>query len=240
MLYQRRTPVELCRWPIASRTTLPIDWSDEMAYIVGLTATDGCLITGRRAINFKSQDRDLVETYLGVLGRTNRIRVERTRTGGVVHTTQFADARLYQWLRGVGLTPRKSLTLGAIDVPDQYLAPLVRGLLDGDGSIMNFVHEPTRRSYPEYRYERLWVFFHSASGAHIEWLRSRVRPLTGSDGYVEIRRADGRHDFFKLKYGKRASVALLQRLYENPKAPRLMRKWAIWDGYERRNRLRES
>jgi len=89
--------------------------------------------------------------------RTNRIRVERTRTGGVVHTTQFADARLYEWLRGVGLTPRKSLTLGAIDVPDQYLAPLVRGLLDGDGSIMNFVHEPTRRSYPEYRYERLWV-----------------------------------------------------------------------------------
>src|SRR5437870_9143268 len=107
--YVRRTPFELCRWRIARLTTLALTWSDEMAYIVGLTATDGCLITGRRAINFKSQDRDLVETYLGVLGRTNRIRVERTRTGGVVHTTQFADARLYQWLRGVGLTPRKSL-----------------------------------------------------------------------------------------------------------------------------------
>jgi len=159
MLYQRRTPLELCRWRIESRTTLPIEWSDEMAYIVGLTATDGCLITGRRAINFKSQDRDLVETYLGVLGRTNRIRVERTRTGGVVYTTQFTDARLYEWFRAVGLTPRKSLTLGAIDVPDQYLAALVRGLLDGDGSIRNVVHEPTRRSYPNYRYERLWVSF---------------------------------------------------------------------------------
>ncbi len=129
---------------------------------------------------------------------------------------------------------------GAIDVPDQYLAALVRGLLDGDGSIRNVVHEPTRRSYPEYRYERLWVFFHSASNAHIEWLRSRLRPLIGSGGYVEVRTQAGKHDFFKLKYGKHASIVLLQRLYEDPKAPRLVRKWAIWDGYERRNRVRAS
>src|SRR5881296_1891104 len=71
--YERRTPFEQCRWQRASRTTLPLEWSDSMAYIVGLTATDGCLVSGRRAINFKSRDRDLVETYLRVLGRTNAI-----------------------------------------------------------------------------------------------------------------------------------------------------------------------
>jgi len=53
-----------------------------------------------------------------------------------------------------------------------------------------------------------------------------------------VRTEAGKHDFFKLKYGKRASIALLQWLYENPNAPRLVRKWAIWEGYERRNRLR--
>src|SRR5437868_4855427 len=58
--------------------------SDEMAYIVGLTATDGCLFTGRRKINFKSEDRQLVETYLSVLGRTNRVKQEKTRRGGIV------------------------------------------------------------------------------------------------------------------------------------------------------------
>jgi hypothetical protein len=52
--YVRRTPFELCRWPFAGLTTLPLAWSDDMVYIVGLTATDGCLITGRRATNFKS------------------------------------------------------------------------------------------------------------------------------------------------------------------------------------------
>ncbi len=96
----------------AGRTTLPLEWSDEMAYIVGLTATDGCLFTGRRKINFKSEDRQLVETYLSVLGRTNRVKRQPTRTDGVVYFTEFHDSRLYEWFRSVGLTPRKSLTLG--------------------------------------------------------------------------------------------------------------------------------
>jgi len=89
MTYVRRTPLAECRWPLASYTTLPLTWSDDMAYIVGLTATDGCLIAGRRKINFKSADRDLVATYLRLLGRTNRIRQQNTRSGGVPYFTEF-------------------------------------------------------------------------------------------------------------------------------------------------------
>src|SRR5437588_13025501 len=83
--YVRRTPPELCRWPVSGLTTLPLAWSDDMAYIVGLTATDGCLITGRRAINFKSSDRQLFETYLRLLGRKNLVKSHPTNTGGIVY-----------------------------------------------------------------------------------------------------------------------------------------------------------
>jgi hypothetical protein len=235
MQYQRRTPFEECRWPFAGQTTLPLEWSDDMAYIVGLTATDGCLISGRRAINFKSGDRQLVETYLRLLGRRNRVKSHPTESGGVAYYTQFHDSPLYEWFRSVGLTPRKSLTLGGIDVPDAHLAALARGLMDGDGSISNFVHAPTPGAYPNYRYERLWVFFHSASRAHIDWLRIRLRALVGVEGYVEVLKREGRHDFFKLKYGKHATIALLRLFYADPDAPRLIRKWRIWDDYIRRN-----
>jgi len=235
-IYQRRTPFEECRWPNAGRTTLPLKWSDEMAYIVGLTATDGCLYTGRRKINFKSEDRQLVETYLSVLGRTNRVKQERTRTDGIVYFTEFHDSRLYEWFRSIGLTPRKSLTLGAIEVPDAYLMPLARGLMDGDGSVLNFVHRPTVKAQPNYWYERLSVCFHSASKPHIDWLRARLLPTAESDGYVEIAKREGRHDFFKLKYGKAASTVLLSAFYADPAAPRLVRKWRIWDAYVKRTR----
>jgi hypothetical protein len=233
-IYQRRTPFEQCRWPTAGHTTLPLEWSDAMSYIVGLTATDGCLFTGRRKINFKSEDRQLVETYLSVLGRTNRVKHAKTSAGGIVYFTEFHDSRLYEWFRSVGLTPRKSLTLGPIEVPDAYLVPLARGLLDGDGSILNFVHRPTVRAQPNYWYERLRVCFHSASRAHIDWLRARLRPIARSRGYVEVRKLEGRHDFYKLKYEKAASEALLTTFYADPDAPRLVRKWRVWDAYVQR------
>jgi hypothetical protein len=206
-----------------------------MAYIVGLTATDGCLYTGRRKINFKSEDRQLVETYLSTLGRTNRVKQERTRADGVVYFTEFHDSRLYEWFRCVGLTPRKSLTLGAIDVPDANLAPLARGLMDGDGGIANFVHAPTLATYPDYRYERFIVSFNSASRLHLEWLRVRLEKLIGVPGSLNPQRAEGRRDMFRLQYGKYASIELLQRFYADPDAPRLMRKWRIWSTYVERH-----
>lgn len=168
-MYVRRTPPELCRWPHAGFTTLPLQWSDEMAYIVVLTATDGCLLTGRRAINFKSEDRDLVALYLALLGRENKIRAERTRKGNIVYGTQFGDASLYRWFLEVGLMPRKSLVLGAIVIPDAYLSCLARGLLDGDGSILNYTYAGTGKARGTF--EALRTVFNSASRVHLDWLR---------------------------------------------------------------------
>jgi hypothetical protein len=239
-IYKRRTPFEECRWPNAGQTTLPLEWSDDMAYIVGLTATDGCLFTGRRKINFKSEDRQLVATYLSVLGRTNRVKNEPTRTGGVVYFTEFHDSRLYEWFRTVGLTPRKSLTLGSLAVPDLYVAALARGLMDGDGGIANFVHAPTRAAYPDYRYERLIVSFNSASRQHLEWLRERLRRLMGESGSLNLMRAEGRRDMFRLAYGKYASIKLLKLFYADPSAPRLVRKWKIWTAYLERTSNAEA
>ena len=209
-----------------------------MAYIVGLTATDGCLVSGRRAINFKSRDRDLVETYLRVLGRTNAIRAEPTRAGGVVFSTQFHDSTLYEWFRSVGLTPRKSLTLGGFDVPEAQLFPLIRGLLDGDGSIINAVYRADTGRRNDYYWEYLVTTFNSASRVHLEWIAERIARATGLASKVqEVRRRIARPDrrpYFTLRYGKRASLILLPSLYP-PGSPCLVRKRAIWRAYASRH-----
>jgi hypothetical protein len=217
---------------------LRVEWSDDMAYVVGLTATDGCLYTGFRKINFKSADRDLVASYLHILGRTNRIKEQRTRTGGIAYFTEFGDTELYRWLQSIGLTPRKSLTLGAIDVPDAFFCPLLRGLFEGDGTIQNFRHHPTPGTYPEYQYERLWTYFASASRAHVEWIQSRAQQLLGIAGRIEqMPRRHGRHDFFRLKYGNRESPVLLRHMYPSADVPKLDRKWRIWNAYMLRHNL---
>lgn len=209
-----------------------------MAYVVGLLATDGCLISrGRRHISFDSGDAQLVETFLACLGRPRHYSACKTRSNGVRFKAQFSDVRFYRWLESVGLTPRKSLTLGAIAVPDGYLLPLIRGLLDGDGTIYVVKHHPTPKTYPNYTYERLWTRFTSASRPHLVWLRDRLRALTTLDGYLRQEPLrPGRHPFFTLKYGNRASTRLLPLLYPAG-APCLERKRAIWLDYASRHAL---
>ena len=80
------------------------------------------------------------------------------------------------------MTPRKSLSLGALNVPERYVLECARGLLDGDGDITNFVHAPTKKTYPNYRYERIVVGFNSASRTHLEWLRGRHLALSHRAG----------------------------------------------------------
>ena len=234
MIYRPRTSTEA-----ATRTgarTLALAWSPTMAYVVGLIATDGCLVGDRRHIAFTTNDRQLADTFLRCLGRPLRYGTARTAAGNELFRVQVGDVALYRWLESIGLAPRKSLTLGAILVPDELLAHLVRGLLDGDGTIANFVHAPTRRAYPSYLYERLRVRFCSASRAHLEWLGDALVRVLGVKGSL-VRRPPGagRHALYTLGFGKHASVRLLARLYEDPRAPRLERKWAIWDAFARRS-----
>jgi LAGLIDADG DNA endonuclease family protein len=233
--YVRRTPRELCRWPIAGLTTLPLAWSDDMAYVVGLTATDGCLVTGRRAINFKSSDRALVETYLRLLGRSNRVKSQPTKTGGTAYYTQFHDSTLYEWFRSIGLTPRKSLTMGALSVPESFLLPLARGLLDGDGSIINKVYRADTGRRTDYYWEYLITSFNSASGDHVLWLQNALGRLLHIRGSLQKSTTTAGNPYFELRYAKAASSILLSALYPTG-APCLARKRDIWHAYVSRHR----
>ena len=214
----------------------PLTWTDRLAYAVGLAATDGNLSGDRRHVVFDSEDAQLVETFLACVGRPIHYGRRVTLTGGNCYRASFSDVELYRWFLAVGLTPAKSLTLGGIDVPDEFLFPVVRGLLDGDGSVVNFVHAPTKRLYPNYRYERLMAQFNSASRRHLEWLRDRLEPALGTRGYIEVTPPKPpKHEFNQLRYGKYASIKLFGLLYPDDRVPRLLRKWETWERYRSRH-----
>ena len=210
-------------------------WTPTLAYAVGLLATDGCQTDGRH-LAFPSADLELVEILLACLGKHNKISETRTRTGGIVYRAQIGDVALCRWLRTVGVTPRKSLTLGPLQVPDELILECARGLLDGDGDITNFVHAPTKKTYPDYRYERLVVGFNSASRTHLEWLRMKLQLYLHALGWLGMRAAtEDRHEFFTLRYGKRDGLRLLPLLYRDANVPRLERKYRIWRSYLERH-----
>jgi hypothetical protein len=120
------------------RKSPPVDttWDPTLAYAIGLMATDGCVVDGDH-ISFPSADRELVGLFASCLGKNNPITRFRTTTGGVAYRIQFGDVQFCRWLAEIEITGRKSLTIGALTVPPHLLIDLTRGLLDGDGSIIN-------------------------------------------------------------------------------------------------------
>lgn len=236
MTYTRRIPVELDRRFLVragdpARRTLALEWSPVMAYVVGLMATDGCLLSKRKQLNFKSEDEQLVRTFLQCLGRPPRYRPIRGRTGNLHYVTQFGDAEFYRWLQSVGLMPRKSLVLGALGVPDELLLHCARGLLDGDGSITNYWYDGTGKAAGK-RYEGLRTRFVSGSRPHLEWLRGSFHREVAVVGSI------GRGTrCWTLNYAIRESLILLPRIYPSSEVPKLERKWLAWRGYATRHHV---
>lgn len=228
LAYRRRTAVELCKW-VRTEPRIALKWSHELAYAVGLIATDGCLERKSTLITVVSKDFQLLETYLRCLQRGGRIRLHER--GSAAFRVQFKDANFYRWLMSIGITPRKSLTLGAIDVPDEFLMSLTRGLLDGDGSVKFEIVVPNPRRYPGRTYPRINVLFHSASREHLRWLQAVLQPKLGVAGLLLTRRPDSGNPMYALKFAKHASIALLEQLYSDPDAARLDRKWQTWRRY---------
>jgi hypothetical protein len=190
-------------------------------------ATDGSLAKTGRHISFVSKDHDQIQTFLRCVDRLGAT----IRHDGTAFRVYFGDVELYDWLRAIGLTPRKSLTLAGLAVPAAFFFDVVRGLLDGDGSIFHYVHEPNRADYPNYRYRRLCVRFYSASEAHVKWLQARIRTTLGARGALIRQPPAPKNDLFALQYAKHASTVLLTKLYEDPMSPRLLRKWLIWEDF---------
>lgn len=239
MTYQRRTPPELCRWSKGGGVGgTPVGWSSEMAYALGLIATDGCLVERGRKIAFVSRDLQLMETFLACVDRPGRYLRDKTRLGKPLYRTQFHDENFYRWLLDIGLTPRKSLTLGPLDVPDEFFAPFVRGLLDGDGNVQNAVWRADTSRRSDYYWEWLRTRFCSASLSHLEWLHGRLRAALRVRGWITCSAGRlGPHPSYVLGFGKHDSIRLLSWLYANEAAPCLLRKRAIWDDYRRRHQL---
>lgn len=219
------------RGPYRLRRTPAWEWTPEVAYAVGLLATDGNLSPSGRHVSVSSAEREVLETFLRCVGRRAKIGIVKGGYGTHGLRVQIGDVGLYRWLQSIGLTPRKSLTLGSIDVPDGVLAHLLRGLLDGDGSVIDSTYDGTGKAKGR-KYRRLLVRFNTASREHAAWVRERVRARYGLSGGLWCEEG-----MYQLTYAKRASLLLLPLLYPAPDVPCIARKREVWQNFERQGGL---
>ncbi|MBI4789633.1 MAG: hypothetical protein HY782_21600 [Chloroflexi bacterium] len=160
---------------------ISLEWSNELAYAVGLIATDGNLSPDGRHMTMVSKDRDLLETFRACLKLENRISPHFS-LHGIYNRVAWGNRQFYDWLLSIGLMPAKSLKLGALEVPDGYFADFVRGCLDGDGSILTYTDRYNFYKGKNYVNERLFVVFFSSSITFLEWLEIGIARLADAHG----------------------------------------------------------
>jgi hypothetical protein len=201
---------------------VPLVWTGDLAYVVGLMATDGNLSRDGRHLSISSQDVDLLQTVRRCLNL--RASITPCSRLGRCHHVQWSDRMLYDWLLTIGLMPAKSLRLGPLAIPDEYFRDFVRGCIDGDGSIVTYVDRFNAPKNPKYVYDRLFVSIVSASPRFLRWIQLDVLRLHGLSGHLTVRRSQEHHDLWRLRWAKRESHSLLTWIYYTPNVPALRRK----------------
>lgn len=191
-----------------------IKWSPDLAYVVGLIASDGCLYNDGRHIEFTSNDIDLISTFKNILELKAKIGYKISGyTGEKSPRLQFGDIVLYQWLKSVGLMPRKSKIIGQLKVPKKYFFDFLRGLFDGDGSFNFYQDKRWKSSFMFY------VNFYSASKNFLEWLQKTI------NNYLEIKGDLKRGaNIWDLRFAKREGLKIIKKMYHSSDVKCLARK----------------
>ena len=181
----------------------PIFW-----YAVGLIAADGCLSGDGRHVNITAKDGRYLADLRDALGVSCRVTRCYGSSGQAVHRLQIGSRVLYARLLAIGLTPRKSLTIPALSVPDERFGDFLRGEIDGDGNIRRWRHPTNGR-------EQWAIRIYGASEPFIRWLQATVERLWRVKGFVYHRKPQSEHHhvLHTLKYGKLAARVILEQCY---------------------------
>lgn len=178
-------------------------WSPNLAYAVGLLATDGCLSPPGHLIDLTSKDREQLENFRHCVGID--LKITKKYSGGREYLRiQFKNILFYNFLVSIGLTPAKSKTLGQLAIPKEYFFHFLRGVFDGDGSTYSYWDPRWKSSFMFY------LCFASASKSFIDWLRGNIESRLSIRGHVTMAK---RNICYQLKYAKSDSLKILRLMY---------------------------
>lgn len=107
------------------------EWSNEMAWVLGLIVTDGCLNKDQYTITIAQKSTEILRKIANVMNSDFIINKNNTPSLLLNSKTMYKD------LEKIGITPNKSLTTKIPNIPEQYLPHFIRGVIDGDGWIQD-------------------------------------------------------------------------------------------------------
>ncbi len=184
-------------------------WNNNFAYVVGVIATDGNLSPDLRHIHITSKDYEMIANCKKCLRLDNKIGKKargQSLENRKYYVIQFGDKNFFNFLVKIGLTPKKSKTIGEIKIPKMYFKHFLRGCIDGDGSI-------SISSHPESKHPQYKVRLCSASKKFLDWILKMCKILFRDIEGGSICELQSK-SIYTLSFGKKDSVIILNEIYK--------------------------
>jgi hypothetical protein len=191
-------------------------WRPNLAYAIGLIATDGCLSNDGLLVDLTSKEKEQLTNYSKCLGINFKIGLKWANQGKEYLRIQFKNRFFYDFLLSIGLTPKKSLTMGKLTIPEKYFFDFLRGCFDGDGCSYSYWDPRWRSSFMFY------IGFTSASKNFINWIQEYTQNLIGISGHIT--KSKNENTCYQLKYAKYEGVKLVRAMYKKKGCICLKRK----------------
>lgn len=207
-------------------------WTLEMAYVLGVVFTDGCLHLGKsihsKTVNKRlsiSQKEPKFLRKILVLMKCNAVvhfkkrRIYGNVVAGSLYWFDISNEKIYDDLINLGLHPRKSLNVEFPRVPQKYVRHFIRGCWDGDGSV-----------YYEKARTNITANFYSGSLKFIEGLLAQLGKIGLPKRTIHKTKAMRPSYYFKY-YGAQCSK-LYHYLYDSvPSSQYLERKYRLFNKF---------
>lgn len=192
------------------------NWSSDLAYVVGIFASDGNLGRDGMYLEVTSKDIEILKNVLRILDMEHiKISKKKSGQGNWAYRIQFKRVLFHKWLVSIGLTPDKSKTISRVDVPKKYFFDFLRGEWDGDGSIICCRDKRWKNSFV------VNISFTSGSVKFLEWLQKEVNARLNTSGYITpLNRG------FQLRYARKDSRRVFGAMFYENNLPHLPRKFA--------------
>jgi hypothetical protein len=159
-----------------------LDETNNSFYLLGAYMTDGCINDKKHHLSFSlcSKDKDWLEVIKNIISPEKPIFNKLN-----CFTLENSNSEVMNWLISYGCKPRKSLSLKIEkDIPEQYLADFVRGLIDGDGSISISSYKKIKNN-KEYFYTKTSVYLCSASIDFLNQVKNLI-PISINSTLIEV------------------------------------------------------
>ena len=106
-------------------------WSHEMAWVLGMFVTDGCVNNKIHSISFTQKDERVLR-MIAYFMDAEYVLAPSSPTR-LIPTLIINSKEIKRDLEKLGVLAHKSLTVPFPDVPEEFLSSFVRGVIDGDG-----------------------------------------------------------------------------------------------------------